>query len=59
MTAIITVNRSHALPDGGGIRSLSLRGVLLGNFPSSNFLSKLFQLNRQIERKALSQTVDL
>ena len=59
MTPIITVKRSHALPNGGGVRSPSLGGVLLGNFPSSNFLFKLFQLNRQIERKAFSQTVDL
>jgi len=59
MAAIITVERRHALQDGGVNRSLSLKGVFPGNFPSNDFLINLFQLNRQIERKAFSQTIDL
>lgn len=59
MAAIITVERRHALQHGGMNRSLSLKSVFPGNFPSSGFLIKLFQLNRQVERKAFSQTIDL
>jgi len=46
MAAIITVERRPALQDGGVNRSLSLKGVFPGNFPSSDFLINLFQLNR-------------
>jgi hypothetical protein len=54
MAVIITPKRRHALQEGGLNRSLRLKGVFPGIFPSSIFLFKLFQLNRQIERKAFS-----
>jgi hypothetical protein len=59
MTVIITVKRTQALQGGKVQGSVSLKGAFPGNFPSSDFLVKLFQLNREVERQAFSESIDL
>jgi hypothetical protein len=54
MAVIITMKKKHAFQEGSVHRSLSLKGVFPGNFPSIDLLLKLFQLNRQVERQAFS-----
>ena len=59
MAANTTVNGTQALQDGEVDGFLPPRAVFSGNFPSSDFLVKLFQLNREVERQAFSESIDL
>lgn len=45
MAVIIITKKRHALQERGVHRSLRNKGVFPGNFPSSDFLIKLFQFN--------------
>ena len=59
MRVIVTAKRRHAFQEGEVHGSLSLKGAFPADFPSSNFLVKLFQLNRKVEVQALSGSVNL
>ena len=59
MAVITTVKRRPTLQDGWVYRALRLKGVIPNNFPSSDLVVKLFQLDGQVERQAFSQSIDL